>query len=224
MLLDAISARSSVSCGLRACSRAPAPAVASVAVALLAGALALGLSRQGRSLSAVRRAFLWLASAAAGSPSSGLRAPAATVLLPAGGVGAGRGVVLVLQAFRIDALETAPPRRAERRLDGRAGAGARRSQQVLVTYALRVRSRPQAPCPSARMQVGVTAVNTAVGLAAAMVLPGPCALSPHPRLGPHPLRRRRSVARRPSSVRGFSLVARRPCRSWPVVDFLGRVL
>lgn len=82
-------------------------------------------------------------------------------------------VFLVLQAFRIEAgletallvvvlngLSTAVP------VPGGAG-----SQQILATYALQgVISTAAAVSFSVSMQVGVTAVNTTVGLAAAMLL------------------------------------------------------
>jgi glycosyltransferase 2 family protein len=82
-------------------------------------------------------------------------------------------VYFVLQAFRIDAgletallvvvlsgLSTAVP------VPGGAG-----SQQILATYALQgVISTAAAVSFSVSMQVGVTAVNTAVGLAATMLL------------------------------------------------------
>lgn len=82
-------------------------------------------------------------------------------------------VFLVLQAFRIDAgletallvvvlngLSTAVP------VPGGAG-----SQQILATYALQgVISTAAAVSFSVSMQVGVTAVNTTVGIAAAMLL------------------------------------------------------
>jgi hypothetical protein len=82
-------------------------------------------------------------------------------------------VFLVLQAFRIEAgletallvvvlngLSTAVP------VPGGAG-----SQQILATFALQgVISTAAAVSFSVSMQVGVTAVNTTVGLAAAMLL------------------------------------------------------
>jgi hypothetical protein len=82
-------------------------------------------------------------------------------------------VYFVLQAFRIEAgletallvvvlngLSTAVP------VPGGAG-----SQQILATYALQgVISTAAAVSFSVSMQVGVTAVNTAVGLAATMLL------------------------------------------------------
>ena len=82
-------------------------------------------------------------------------------------------VVLVLQAFRIDAgLETAALlvvlNGASTAVPVPGGAG---SQQVLATYALQgAVSTAGAMSFSLGMQVGVTAVNTAVGLTAAMVL------------------------------------------------------
>jgi hypothetical protein len=82
-------------------------------------------------------------------------------------------VFFVLEAFRIDAgLETAALVVV---LNGAATAvpvpGGAGSQQVLATYALQgVISTAGAVSFSLGMQVGVTAVNTAVGLAAVMLL------------------------------------------------------
>ena len=82
-------------------------------------------------------------------------------------------VYFVLEAFRIDAgLATAALVVV---LNGAATAvpipGGAGSQQVLATYALQgVISTAAAVSLSLSMQVGVTAVNTAVGLAAVMIL------------------------------------------------------
>ncbi|MGH3079134.1 MAG: lysylphosphatidylglycerol synthase domain-containing protein [Gaiellaceae bacterium] len=154
--------------------RLPLP---SVAVAPLAGVLALGVLAIGalavRRFGALRS---WLASAAAGL--AVIRTPGrlfATVLPFQLAAWACRiaVVVLVLQAFRIDAgLETAALlvvlNGASTAVPVPGGAG---SQQVLATYALQgAVSTAGAMSFSLGMQVGVTAVNTAVGLAAAMVL------------------------------------------------------
>jgi Lysylphosphatidylglycerol synthase TM region len=82
-------------------------------------------------------------------------------------------VYLVLEAFRIDAgLATAALVVV---LNGAATAvpvpGGAGSQQVLATYALQgVISTAAAVSFSLSMQVGVTVVNTAIGLAAVMIL------------------------------------------------------
>lgn len=150
----------------------PALAALAVAVALAAATVAVGLNAR-RFGAALRR----LASSV-GRGFAVLRSPwlyLRTVLPFQLAAWACRiGVVyFVLQAFRIDAgLATATLLVV---LNGAATAapvpGGAGSQQVLATYALHgVISAATAVSFSLSMQVGVTAVNTAIGVASVMIL------------------------------------------------------